>query len=349
MSSNTIGDDIENALDIIDANGGIGEWEADQSGPSIPRWLFPRFPGAENLGECSAKGKAHEGVHVKDDKCKKFEVDRGNMYLSRPGIGHDTDVETIVAWLSAPRNVVGMILVEGNPGSGKTAQIEAACTHADRKMLTHLCTPDDTRDSLFLRFVGEGNGENGSPYVMGPVPYAAKHGYVLYCDEFFLLADGVKPVFYELADGRHFLSGGNVDGSPLEVHPDFRLIVSSNPQVRGASLPEPIGSRAASTTITVETSASMLVDLGIDQTIVATWSALGTQNLWRPEIRELRMADYWLSQTDEDGNPVEGRETQATSAFLPSHCPESQRSQIRDIVVSYLGGEIRQDGRLVVS
>jgi hypothetical protein len=351
MSTGTLttGDDIENALDIIDANGGLGEWEAGQSGPTVERWLFPRFPGAENLGTCSTKGKAHEDVHLRDDKCKKFEVDRGNMYLSRPGIGHDTDVETIVAWLAAPRNIVGMILIEGNPGSGKTALVEAACTHAERTLLTHLSTPDDTRDSLFLRFVGEGKGEGGTPYVMGPVPFAAKHGYVLYGDEWMLTADGVKPVYYELADGRRFLSGGNVDGSPLEVHPDFRFIVSSNPQVRGASLPEPIGSRAASTTITVETSASMLLDLGIDSSIVATWVALGTQGLWRPEIRELRMADYWMQQGTDEDEPNEGLITQATSAFLPSHCPESQREQIRDIVVSYLGGDVRKDGRLVVS
>jgi hypothetical protein len=351
MSTGTLttGDDVENALTIIEENGGLGEWEEGQSGPTVERWLFPRFPGAENLGTCSTKAKAHEGVHTRDDKCKKFEVDRGNMYLSRPGIGHDTDVETIVAWLEAPRNVVGMPLVLGNPGSGKTALVEAAITHADRKILTHLCTPDDTRDSLFLRFVGEGKGEDGTPYVMGPIPFAAKHGYVLYADEFMLTSDGVKPVYYELADGRHFLSGGNVDGSPLAVHPDFRLIVSSNPQVRGASLPEPIGSRAASTTISVETSVSMLLDLGIESSIVATWNALGVQNLWRPEIRELRMADYWLSQATDEDEPNEMFITQATSAFLPSHCPESQREQIRDIVVSYLGGDIRKDGRLVVS
>jgi hypothetical protein len=342
------GDDIESALDIIEDNGGIGEWEGVESS-SIERWLFPRFDGAENIGTCSTKGKPHADVHTKSSACKEFEPDMGNMYLSRPGIGgYDTDVETLAAWMAAPRNRVGMILILGNPGSGKTALVEAACTHADRKILTHLCTPDDTRDTLFLRFVGEGNGEVGAagkrtPYALGPIPFAAKHGYLLYLDEGMLLSDGVKPAaIYELADGRRFLSGGNVDGSALEVHPDFRLILSSNPSVRGASLPEPIGSRAASTTITVETSAAMLLDLGIDQTIVATWSALGVQNLWRPEIRELMMADYWMRADEEIGL------TQATSAFLPEHCPESQREQIRDIVVSYLGGDIRKDGRLVV-
>ena len=154
-----------------------------------------------------------------------------------------------------------------------------------------------------------------------------------------LLVDGVKPVTYPLADGRRFLPEGNVDGSALEIHPDFRLIVSSNPMVRGASLPEPLGSRFASTSLTVETSAAMLAALGLDESIIEAWKALGSAGLWRPAIREMRMADYWLGVDT----------TQAASAFLPEHCPESQREAIRNIVVSYIGGNLRKDGRLVVA
>lgn len=314
------GEDIESALDIIEENGGTGEWESSEDGASdsTPRWLFPRFDGA---------------------------TEQADMYLSRSGIGpYDTDVETVCAWLAAPRNIVGCILVVGEPGGGKTALIEAAVTHSDRTMTTVLCTPDHTKDNLFLRFVGEDHGDvlpNGkrSPYTLGPLPHAAKEGHVLYMDEAMLLVDGVKPILYSLADGRHYLPEGNVDGSPLEIHPDFRLILSSNPMVRGASLPEPLGSRAASTTITVETSAPMLRDLAIDESVVAAWEALGTAGLWRPQIRELRLADYWLTV-----DPA-----QAVSAFLPEHCPESMRAGIRDTVVSFLGGDIRRDGRLVVS
>lgn len=327
------GKDIEDALSIIESNGGTGEWEeatGDDAAGAVQRWLFPRFPGA---------------------------TDNADMYLSRTGLGpYDTDVETIVGWAAAPRNVVGAINLIGDPGGGKTALAEAAATHAmpdeDEEVAethclglhTHLCTPDDTRDSLFLRFVGEGRGDelpNGelSPYTLGPIPYAAKHGLWLYLDEWMRLNEGVMPVLYPLADGRRFLPGGNVDGSPLEIHPNFRLILSSNPMVRGASMPEPMASRCASTTITVETGAGLLRDLAIDESVVAAWEALGSANLWRPQIRELRLADYWLSV-----DPA-----QAVSAFLPEHCPESQRKAVRDTVVSLLGGKIRDDGRLVVS
>jgi hypothetical protein len=319
------GDEIESVLDIIEDNGGAGTWE-DGAMEEIERWEFPRFDGAS---------------------------DKADMYLSRTGLGqYDTDVETVCAWLEAPRNVVGAVLLLGNPGTGKTALIEAAVTHSERELTTILCTPDHTKDSLFLRFVGEGKGDllheglkksddgygERGPYALGPVPYAAKHGHVLYMDEFMLLVDGVKPVFYSLADGRRFLPEGNVDGSALEVHPDFRLILSSNPMVRGASLPEPVASRCASTTITVETSGSMLIDLGIDEAIVAAWGALHSAGLWHPEVRELRLADYWMGI-----DPA-----QAVSAMVPEHCPESQREDVRDIVVSFLGGNIRKDGRLVV-
>lgn len=308
------GDDIESAFQIIGENGGVGEWEdGGETDSTTPRWLFPRFEGAE---------------------------DDADMYMSRAGIGpYDTDVETLAAWLAAPRNIVGPPLLLGEPGTGKTALVEAACTHAERELLTVVCTPDHTKDSLFLRFVGEGHGENGTPYVKGPIPEACATGKTLYLDEYMLLVDGVKPLTYPLADGRRFLPEGNVDGSPLEIHPDFRLIVSSNPLVRGASLPEPVASRSASVTLTVETDAAMLRDLNIDDSVVSAWESLGAQGLWRPQIRELRMADYWLS--------IDA--TQAASAFLPEHCPESQRKAVRDVVVSFLGGNLREDGRLVVS
>lgn len=322
------GDDIESAIEIIDENDGIGEWEEPTPETAVERWSFPRFTPPLNK-----KGKPDVSL-----------MDAADMYLSRAGVGaYDTDVETLVGWLDAPRNIVGAILLLGEPGTGKTALIEAAVTHAERSLTTVVCTPDHTKDSLFLRFVGEGRGDvdsngNATPYTLGPIPYAAKHGHTLYMDEFMLLVDGVKPLVYPLADGRRFLPEGNVDGSALEVHPDFRLVLSSNPMVRGASLPEPVGSRCASTTLTVETDASMLVDLGIDESIIAAWQALGVAHLWRPQIRELRLADYWL--------PVDT--TQAASAFLPEHCPESQRKQVKEIVVSFIGGDLREDGRLVV-
>lgn len=338
------GNDIEDALSIIGENGGVGEWEADNSKP-VDRWLFPRFtPKCLHCGEkMTQDDNGSWDCAVKSTKAAPhttgYDMDPGDMYLSRSGLGqYDTDVETIAAWLDAPRNRVGGIMLLGEPGTGKSALAQAACVQAGREIEFITATPDDTRDSLFLRFVGEGHGEGGTPFVMGALPLAVKYGRTLVVDEYMLWVDGLKPVSYNLMDGSHYLPGGNVDGSALEVHPDFRIIITSNPQVRGASLPEPIGSRLASTTITIETSASMLRDLAIDDSVVAAWEALGTAGLWRPQIREMRAADYWLA-TDP---------AQAVSAFLPEHAPESERDQIRATVVSYIGGNIRNDGRLVV-
>lgn len=304
--------DIDDALDLIENNGGAGEHESTDDTETVERWSFPRYPGASDPAE---------------------------MYLSRAGIGYDTDVETVGAWLSAPRNIVGGVMLLGEPGTGKTALGQAACTHADRPFEVLTATPDHTKDSLLYRFVGEGKGEDGTAFAKAVLARVAEQGLTLIVDEFWLFVDGVKPIFYPLLDGSHFLPEANIDGSAMPINPETRIIVTANPQVRGASLPEPIGSRFASTTLTVETSAPMLRDLGLDESVIAAWEALGTAGLWRPQIREVRLADYWL-----DLNP-----TQAASAFLPEHCPETQREAVRNVVVSMLGGDLRPDGRLVVS
>lgn len=305
---------MESAESIIAENDGVGEWENHETDEADERVSYPRFEGA---------------------------TDPSDLYLSRKGSGvWDTDVEMVSAWLDAPRNIVGAVLAVGEPGVGKTAMLEAVATHRNQPMTTVVCTPDHTKDSLFLRFVGEGNGDDGSPYTLGVIPFAAKHGHILYMDEFLLLPDGTKPIVYPLADGRAYLPEGNVDGSPLEVHPDFRLVLSSNPMVRGASLPEPIGSRCAGTTITVETDEALLRDLGIEDDLIAAWKALGTANLWRPAIREMRVANYWLDVSPE----------QAVAAFVPEHCPETMRNAVVQTVLSFIdGGNIRvEDGRVVV-
>lgn len=334
--------DIESALDIIDENGGVGDWEQTEEG-EMPRWLFPRFAGAEDIGTCTTHdGPVHHRVDTgkKADQCADFTPDPGNMYLSRSGIGpYDTDVETIAAWLAASRTTVGGVMLLSEPGAGKTSLAQAACTHSDREYVMLTATPDDTKDSLRLRFVGEGKGEDGLAFVKASLVRAAETGLTVIVDEFMLYVDGVKPLFYPLLDGSHFFPEANLDGTDLPIDPNFRVIVTANPLVRGASLPEPIASRFAGTTLHVETSAQMLRALALDESVVAAWEALGSAGLWRPQIREMRVADYWL--TVDPG--------QSVSAFVPEHCPESQRKAVRDTVLSFLGGDIRPDGRLVVS
>lgn len=103
MSSNLTLDDIQNAFDIIDENGGLGSWEEGTQTSSAERWEFPRFPGADKLGKCSTKAHGVKGNHEEIKSCKGWAPDGATLYLSRSGLGpYDSDVETICAWLDAP-------------------------------------------------------------------------------------------------------------------------------------------------------------------------------------------------------------------------------------------------------
>ncbi len=298
---------------IIAAHGGVGQWETGVAS-GVARGSFPRFPGGEGPGE---------------------------VYLSRAGLPpYDSDVEMLAAWLDAPRTSVGAVNLLGEPGVGKTALAEAVATFRGQDMTTVVCTPDHTKESLFLRFVGEGRGEGGSPFALGPFPHAAKNGDLLYVDEAMLLNDETQPALYALCDGRPYLPEGNVDGTALKIHPDFRVLLSSNPDVRGASMPEPLASRTAGTTVVLKTDANFLRDLGIEETLVAAWEALETAELWRPQVRELLAANYWMPL-----NPA-----QAVAAMVGEHCPSSSRLEVTTIVANLLtSGEVQPDGRLVIS
>lgn len=221
-----------------------------------------------------------EGIPMSE---RKYLRPNGDYYYARKWGDHvDVDV------LKKAREAQQYVMLYGNPGTGKTALVEA--TFPD-ELYTVLGSGDTEVSDLVGSYVQTPSGNY--EWVDGALVKSAEEGKVLLIDEVGLIDPKVLSVVYSLIDGRQELTvTANPERGTVKAKEGFYVIGATNPNAVGVRLSEALLSRF---TIQAEMTTDWELaktELGVNEKMVASAKNMAKKQEagevgWSPQMREL--------------------------------------------------------------
>ena len=213
---------------------------------------------------------------------EEYERPNGEIYYSRKW-GEHSDIEV----LRKARSSSAYVLLYGNPGTGKTAAVEAAFPE---ELYTILGSGDTEVSDLVGSYVQTPSG--GFEWVDGVLVRAAEEGKVLLIDEIGLIDPKVLSIVYGLMDGRkELVVTSNPERAVVKAKEGFYVVAATNPNAPGVRLSEALLSRF---TIQAEmtTDWSRAKEMGVPNAAVVAAQNLSKklengETSWSPQFREL--------------------------------------------------------------
>ena len=207
----------------------------------------------------------------------------GDRYFARKW-GEHSDI----AVLRTARQHQQYVLMYGEPGTGKTAAVEAA--FAEFGLHTVLGSGDTEVADLVGGYVQTPSGN----YVWedGPLIKAAERGEVLLVDEIGLIDTKVLSIMYGLMDGRReYTVTANPERGTIKAKDGFFVVAATNPNAPGVRLSEALLSRFA-LQVEMTTDWSLARKLGVPTQMVTVGQNLSKKRQanevsWAPQMREL--------------------------------------------------------------
>jgi nitric oxide reductase NorQ protein len=253
----------------------------------------------------------------------------GETYLPREIVGnHD------VATLRALARAELYVLLAGEPGSGKTALVEAAFP----ELVSVQCHGDMTVAHLLGSHLPSESG--GWVWADGPLTVAARTGVPLYLDEVNLMPMDVSGVLHSAMDGRGMIRLDDRPDAPVvAAQPGFYVVGAYNPtSLGGRRLSEALLSRFT-VQIEVTTDYDAARSLGVPEELVTIAENLvvksrtdrrdGGRGVWAPQMRELLSAMRLVDA---------GLGLEFAAAALASQCPWPEDLDVVLAVVGHVLG-----------